>query len=332
MGADTTAELWVNDHPVSDANPVPTAPAPGGGATTVEQGTPGVAPWLVDDDATQAVLTAMAGGKSLNDLLVELQTLAAAKTLADIVTALGFSKNAGAADATTLRVVNASDGPTVAALGTITDAAAGDANGSINAHVRQAAKALNGGLPAALAAHGGLVVEGVASGVAIPVDSELPAAAALSDTDANPTAPYVGAANMRWFTNAGNWVRERATDRTTLLSSGARTASNNSSDVNMWTWRGVIIIIDVTSITNAPSITAALQLKDSTASKYLSLLTTGAITATGTYALILHAGAPTVAASPLWAVGYQTPEIIRVAMTHGNSDSITYSVAMHMLP
>ena len=39
-------------------------------------------------------------------------------------------------------------------------------------------------------------------------DTELPAAAALSDTDANPTAPYVGAANMGW--NNTNWVRLKA--------------------------------------------------------------------------------------------------------------------------
>jgi hypothetical protein len=32
----------------------------------------------------------------------------------------------------------------------------------------------------------------------VPVDTELPAAAALSDTDANPTAPAVGAFNMIW--------------------------------------------------------------------------------------------------------------------------------------
>ena len=38
----------------------------------------------------------------------------------------------------------------------------------------------------------------VSSASPLPVDSELPAAAALSDSTANPTAPMVGAAGMVW--------------------------------------------------------------------------------------------------------------------------------------
>jgi len=39
----------------------------------------------------------------------------------------------------------------------------------------------------------------------LPVDTELPAAAALSDTTANPTAPMVGGATMLW--DGTQWVR-----------------------------------------------------------------------------------------------------------------------------
>lgn len=53
--------------------------------------------------------------------------------------AVSPSQGAGVVDSGTLRVVNASDGPTVAALGATTDAAVGDATGSINAHERQIA-------------------------------------------------------------------------------------------------------------------------------------------------------------------------------------------------
>ncbi len=84
--------------------------------------------------------------------------------------------------------------------------------------------ALKGQLPAALAAGGGLKVEGVAGGVAQPVsgtfwqatqpvsgsvtaDTELPAAAALSDTLANPTAPMVGAGLLTW--DGTQFVRTR---------------------------------------------------------------------------------------------------------------------------
>lgn len=44
----------------------------------------------------------------------------------------------------------------------------------------------------------------VTASAALPVDTEMPAAAALSDSIANPTAPMVGAANMWWDTT---WKR-----------------------------------------------------------------------------------------------------------------------------
>jgi hypothetical protein len=53
-----------------------------------------------------------------------------------------------------------------------------------------------------------ITVDGtVAVSGTVTVDSELPTAAALSDTTANPTAPMVGAAKMLW--DGTQWVRER---------------------------------------------------------------------------------------------------------------------------
>lgn len=51
-----------------------------------------------------------------------------------------------------------------------------------------------------------LQVEGVAGGVALPVDTELPAAAVLTDVNANPTTPMVGAGLLIW--NGATWERE----------------------------------------------------------------------------------------------------------------------------
>lgn len=47
----------------------------------------------------------------------------------------------------------------------------------------------------------------VITSVSGAVDTELPAAAALSDTTANPTTPMIGAAMMRWDNNASVWSR-----------------------------------------------------------------------------------------------------------------------------
>lgn len=67
--------------------------------------------------------------------------------------------------------------------------------------------------PVRISTRRALLVEGVASGTAIPVsiaatvtvDTELPAAAALADNMSNPTAPAVGAFLMGW--DGANWDR-----------------------------------------------------------------------------------------------------------------------------
>jgi hypothetical protein len=80
-------------------------------------------------------------------------------------------------------------------------------------------------LPAALGGHGGLVVEGVASGTAVPVsgtvtaDTELAAAAARADALANPTVPTVGAA-LSGF-NGASWDRLRTPTKFVALAAVA---------------------------------------------------------------------------------------------------------------
>ena len=62
--------------------------------------------------------------------------------------------------------------------------------------------------PLRISSRRAMLIEGVTSGTAIVVDSELPAAAALSDTTANPTAPMVAESNARC---ASWWGRLNAT-------------------------------------------------------------------------------------------------------------------------
>jgi hypothetical protein len=85
-----------------------------------------------------------------------------------IWTRLGFSQNAGTVDATTLRVITASDGPLNTNLGTTADAAVvTDTTGSISGKIRGLVKWAYERMPAALGAGGGLKVDG--SGTALPV-------------------------------------------------------------------------------------------------------------------------------------------------------------------
>jgi hypothetical protein len=76
--------------------------------------------------------------------------------------------------------------------------------------------------PVRISTRRALLIEGVASGTVVPVsltsttvtgtvtvDSELSAAAALSDTTANPTTAMVGAAGMLWD-GSTNWIRAKS--------------------------------------------------------------------------------------------------------------------------
>lgn len=63
--------------------------------------------------------------------------------------------------------------------------------------------------PVRISTRRAMLIEGVASGTAITVDTELPAAAALSDTTANPTTSMVGAAGMLWD-GSTNWIRAKS--------------------------------------------------------------------------------------------------------------------------
>lgn len=113
-----------------------------------------------------------------------------------------------------------------------------------------------------------------------------------------------------------------------LLASGARIASINTNDQINKDFSGIHIIIDVTSITDTPSVVPVIEAKDPISGKYYALLTGAAITATGTTILKVFPGA--TAAANL-AANDILPLVYRVKMTHGDADSITYSISANLI-
>lgn len=109
--------------------------------------------------------------------------------------------------------------------------------------------------PVRISTRRALLVEGVASGTSIAttvsgtvtVDSELPAAAALSDNFANPTAPGVGAFGMVW--DGATWDRQPGT-------------STDGALVNLGVNNDVVVSGTVTVDSELP---AAAALADATA-------------------------------------------------------------------
>jgi len=83
------------------------------------------------------------------------------------------------------------------------------------------------GQRSAVDASGRLSVNLTASSATVTVDTELPAAAALSDTTGNPTTSMIGAAGMLWD-GSTNWIRAKsaATLADALANPGAGLAQN----------------------------------------------------------------------------------------------------------
>ena len=198
---------------------------------------------------------------------------------------------------------------TEAGIGATTDAKAGaDSNGSAIAQLRQLTYLMD------------LLNTG-------PINTELPTAAALSDSTANSTCPQVGAAREQY--NESTWERTRGNTTLTVFSSSARTATSNSSDQTNYNHRGALIYINVTSITSSPSVVFTVTGKDPIGvTNYNTILTSAAITGTGLTVLKIYPG---VTVSANVAVSDVLPRTWRVTATHGNADSITFSVAAYMI-
>jgi hypothetical protein len=132
--------------------------------------------------------------------------------------------------------------------------------------------------------------------------------------------------NIRY--NGASWDRERNNLEGTLLASAARTTTTNSADQTNHNGRGVLVFVNVTAVTSSPSVTVAIQEKDPISGTYTAILTSAAITGPGHTVLAVYPGV-TVAANV--AASHPLPRTWRVAVTHGNADSITYSVGYALI-
>jgi len=114
----------------------------------------------------------------------------------------------------------------------------------------------------------------------------------------------------------------------TVLASAARTATPGAVTVATGYAIGVHVVVDVTAIVTAPSITVVLEQQDVTSGKWYPLLTSAAITAVSTVVLKVYPGLPVAANVSQNDV---LTETMRVTVNHGNGNSITYSVSAHLI-
>lgn len=111
---------------------------------------------------------------------------------------------------------------------------------------------------------------------------------------------------------------------TVILPSAARTTTVNSAILKNSEFRGAHFIIDVTAITDTPSVVPTIQGYDAVSGKYYTILTGAAIVATGTTVLKVYPG---ITAAANLSVSDVLPSDFRVIMTAADTDSMTYSIS-----
>lgn len=117
----------------------------------------------------------------------------------------------------------------------------------------------------------------------------------------------------------------------TVFASAARTADATSVVFNATAggYRGAYFIIDVTSVTATPSVTFTVRGVDRVSGQTFDILTSAAITATGTTTLQIGPG---ITATANVDEDSYLPPMFEVFADHADADSITYSVAGQLCP
>jgi hypothetical protein len=115
---------------------------------------------------------------------------------------------------------------------------------------------------------------------------------------------------------------------TTVYASTARTATPTAVTVQARRYNYLRVVIDVTAIASTPSVVCTIDGQSPTSGKYYTMLTAAAVTATGTTVLKVGPGMPVTANVSANDV---LPDTIRITMTHGNGNSITYTVAAELM-
>lgn len=124
---------------------------------------------------------------------------------------------------------------------------------------------------------------------------------------------------------ANNLGNAYAGSNFSVMASAARTATPDTQEYELTGhYRALHLVIDVTAITSTPSITIDIFGVDRVSGKTYAVLTSAAISTVSTTVLRVGQG---LTASANVTANDAVPPIIRIRSTHGNANSITYSIA-----
>lgn len=134
--------------------------------------------------------------------------------------------------------------------------------------------------------------------------------------------------------NGSTWDRARNNIELTLLASAARTATTNTTDQVNYNHRGLILFVDVTARAASTTLTPNLQVKEVVGGNYITVWTAAAaINSSDTTIAYLFYPSALADAAELYteSVDLTIGRTWRIAMTHSDTDSITYSVSAAMI-
>ena len=125
-------------------------------------------------------------------------------------------------------------------------------------------------------------------------------------------------------------VTSHTTQNETLYTSSARTSTPTAVTFTNEHNRGILIVVSVTTGAATPSVTPSLAYADPVTGSYITLWTAAAaITSTGaaSYKYLVYPGIGTTEEAGITEnVPLPLPRSMQLTMTHGDADSLTYSV------
>ena len=133
------------------------------------------------------------------------------------------------------------------------------------------------------------------------------------------------------YDDDGYYNQARSNLQKSILTLAPRTSSTNSPTQTNYNARGVRIFLNVTSITDTPSIALIIQEMIPNTAIWVDILKGAAVTGTGTYIYDLYPGADVTGSGIDKAVSLPLGLKWRVRVEHADADSIQYEVGGHVI-
>lgn len=113
-----------------------------------------------------------------------------------------------------------------------------------------------------------------------------------------------------------------------IYSSAARTATPTAVEVATRRAKSLVVVLDATVHAVSAALTIVIDRKDNASGKYINILTSASITTVSTNTIRVALGAPVTANV---SANEPLPDIVRIGVTHGNANAVTYTVSAHLV-